>query len=296
MPVSQLPDVLLALAELLSFEDVTFLAMASVSTLRTLEAANRFLSSSAFAGMELFGWRPFEGALFQQLQESVQPQLLVDVSWCTRRKSKASVTSPMGIALETSGRFFVKFWVSAGNAWNGCPSVGVVDAAEVRQHPSLLSDEDLSRPSKPSDALGISCNPFSGKIHASHTPKLPKKILGDCPVQMMIPPRSWSSEVVGWQSGESATQGDQRHAIEIGMLISKGTLQFIRKGPEGWECSGVVWDRLPAKVICCAFLFEFVGQAIVSIEEFHGNELPSCRQLQCTVCGKLSSWKAWPPV
>lgn len=293
MPLSQ--DLLLALAELLSFEDVACLAMASVSTLRTLEAANRFLSSSAFAGMELFGWRPFEGALFQQLQESVQPQLLVDISWCAHRKSKGSATSPMGIALDTSGRFFVKFWVSAGNAWNGCPSVGVADAAEVRQHPSKLSEEDLSRPSKPSDTLGISCNPYTGKVHASHTSKLPKQVLGDSLVEDISPPRSWSTKVLGWQSGERATLGEQRHAIEAGMIISNGTLQFIRKGPEGWECSGIVWDQLPEKVICCAFLFEFVGQAIVSIEEFHVNELPCCSQLHGNSCGKVSSWKAWPP-
>jgi len=305
MPLSQIPDVFLALSELLSFDDVSRLAIASVPTLHTLEAANRFLSSLAFPGMELFGWRPFKGALLQQLQESIQPQLLLNVSRCAHRTKTSSVTAPMPMALETSGRFFVKFWVSAGKAWNGCPSVGVVDAAEVRQDPSKLWD-DMSRPKQSSDTFGISCNPYTGKIHTSHTSKIPKKIQGSLPVQGTISPRSWCADVVGWQSGESATRGRLRASIEIGMLISNGTLEFMREGPDGWERSGVVWDQLPAKILCCAFLFNFVGEAIVSIEEVRVNNLPrvldqpSCppstleETVLCTQCGKLSSWTGWP--
>jgi len=299
MPLIQLPDVLLELAELLSFEDATCLAIVSVSTLRTLEAANRFLSSSACKGIELFGWRPFKGALFQQVQECVQPHVLVDVCWCENRETEtSSLTVPMPISLDTSGRFFVRFWMSAGQAWNGCPSVGVVDADRVRtevlQDPSKLCD-DWSRPREPSEGFGICCNPYTGKIHTSHSSKLPQSVVGDSMEQGVSAPRSWTAEVIGWQSGEGATQGERRSSIEIGMLISNGTLEFIRRGPNGWESSGVVWEQLPAKILCCAFLFDFVGQAIVAMEEVRVSKLPSYAETQCTRCGKLSSWTAWPP-
>jgi hypothetical protein len=190
----------------------------------------------------------------------------------------------MPISLETSGHFFIKFWISACQAWNGCPRVGVVDASKVRQDPTQLYD-DMSRPRQPSNTFGISCNPYTGKIHAS---------LGDFSGQETIPPRSWSADVIGWQSAEDATQGDHHASIEIVILISNGTLEFIREGPHGWERSGVVWDRLPAKILCCVFLFEYVGQAIVSIEEVSPITLDHIAQTRCNKCGKLSCWTAWP--
>lgn len=304
MALSLAPDGLLALAELLSFDDVGRLAATSLSTLRTLEAANNFLCLSAFPGMELFGWRQFKAALFQQFKESTQPQLLLNVNWCpNRKKGMSSVTAPMPIAFETSGRFFLKLWVSAGKAWNGCPSVGVVDATKVRQDPSKLWD-DLSRSSKPSDVFAMACNPYTGKIHVSNTSEVRQSLLDGVPLQgtssFRGSFRSWCADVVGWQSGESATRGRLRASIEIGVLISNGTLEFVREGPNGWERSGVVWDRLPAKVLCAAFLFDFVGQAIASIEEVHVNELPRILHKTSRTVGiprgKLSSWIGWPVV
>lgn len=294
MPDSQLPDVFLTLAEFLSFEDVTSLAITSVSTLRTLEAVSRFLSSSALSGIELFGWHPVKGALFQQLQESMQPQILMDIRWCENRKQQSSFTVPMPLVVETSGRFFVKFWVSAGKASNGCPSVGVVDAEEVRQDPQQLND-DLSRPVQASDTFGISCNPYSGRIHTSHTSKVCKQLMSETPVQGARLPRSWTAEVISWESGESSCMGRRRASIEVGMIISNGTLEYVRHGPAGWESSGVVWNKLPAKILCCVFLFDFVGEAIVSVEETCSNRLPTSAQTQCSASGRLSSWTSWPP-
>lgn len=285
----QMPEILLILAELLPFEDAARLALGSVSVLRALEVASRVLAS-CLPGMEIFAWRPCTGALFQQLRQSMQAQILIDESCVT---GKAVVgTHPMLLALETSGTFFVKFWVAVSNIRNGCPCMGVVDAAEVSKDPAKLL-EDMSRPRKASQSLGISCNPFSGKIYASRTSNIPKPVLG----QVEVTPRSWTAEVKGWESFEDEL-ADVKHPAKyvtwFGVLISNGTLQFLRQVPNGWQSSGVVCDALPPRVLCSAFLFSFVGQAFVSVEEVC-NEIPECIQRYKTGCGKISSWTRWPP-
>lgn len=289
-----MPAVLWVVAEILPSEDATRLATASVPLLRAMELASSVLESR-FVGLELFGWRPFRGALFQQLRESMQAQILInEPCW----KSQALVgTRPMPLALDTSGCFFVRFWVAVSGIRNGCPCVGVVDAAEVRNDPSKLF-EDMSRPRQASGTFGISCNPFSGKIYASHRYNLPEHVSGAPPGPGAPRPRSWTAEVIGWESFEDAlkdAKGSVEYVTWFGMLISKGTLQFIRQVPGRWESSGVVCDRLPAKVLCCAFLFSFVGQAFVSVEDVCVNGLPSCIQRHGTVCGRMSCWTAWPP-
>jgi len=293
MPLSQLPEFLpILLVEFLPFEDATCLAVASVSTLCNLEVANGILSSTGLSGMELLGWRPFRGALFQQLRESIQPQTLVDVKCCECDPLYGTLAMPL--SLETSGTYFVRFlfWCSSKN---GCPSMGVVDAAEVRRDPLAKLSEDASRPRQSSETFGISCDPYTGKIHASCTSNPPDHVLGDLPEQGVSSQRSWTNGVVGWESWEEAATDSDGFSMGCGMLISNGTLEFIRQGPDAWERSGVVWDQLPAKVACCAFLFSFVGEACVTLEELLVNELPSCTQMQSTVRGKVSSWIAWPP-
>lgn len=291
MTLSQIPELLLPLAKLLHFEEVARLATTSPSTLRTLEDANHFLSSTLCTGMELFGWRPFKGALFQQLQDAMQPQRLVDASTCDCRK--LSFTAPMPLALETSGTFFVRFWVCASKAYRGAPCVGIVDAAEARRDITKLYTEDACRPRQSSDLFGISCNPFSGSIHASHTCSSLKNIPGDVPEQGTEQgTSSWSAEVDGWESWEAASQDSEGSSTGIGMLISNGTLEFFRQGMERWESSGVVWDQLPAKILCCAFLSDFVGNAIVSIEQVRLNDPSSCVQMEGIVRAKLTPWTA----
>lgn len=259
---------------------------------------------SSLSGVQLYGWHPFKAALYQQMREALQPQMLVDINWCQCRtkQQNSSFTVPMPVILESSRQFFVEFWVSAAKTSNGCPSVGIIDA-EKACHLSKQLGADMSRPRQASDTLGISCNPYTGVIHASCTPKYCEEVevLSDPQEPHVSSQRSWRAEVSGWESGEEATVDDQSCAIEMGMLISNGSLQFIRKGPEGWQRSGVVWDRLPAKILCCAFLFDFVGEAMVSIEKVHVQELPKCFQKfmqetdrDLSARGKLSTWKGWP--
>lgn len=338
MCLSEIDDLLLALVELLPFEDSASFALASVSTLRTLERANQLLCSSTFRGIALFGGRHFKGALFQQLQESLQAKRLVDVDWSARNRRQSSLSAPMPVALDTSGCFSIHFSVSASRALNGCPSVGIVDAAaggldtagSSRHFPAQFFD-DVSKPRRPPGPLGISCNPFTGKIHASHTGTLPKgmdvQLISErqFPDKIGLCQRSWTAEVVDWQPLDDETIGPDPVRIEIGMLISKGTLEFIRKGPDGWQRSGIVWDSLPEKVLCCAFLFHFVGQATVSVERISAcsqwmrlaalNEVnAACSQGTQPVCtpvkdvpahcsqwkqrvasGRVTSWTPWPP-
>lgn len=284
MPLSELPEVLLILVELLPFKDATTLAIASKSTLCNLEAANRILSSTGFKGMELIGWRKFRGGLFQQLRESIQPRTLIDVNCCECNALNGTVAIPL--ALETSGCYFVRFyfWCSSNK---GCPSMGVVDAADLRKDPFRKLCEDASRPQQPSGTFGISCDPYTGKIHASALPI--------CPSMNPSTLRSWSTEVVGWESCGDAAADPEGFSMGLGMLISNGTLEFMRQGSNAWESSGIVWDRLPATVVCGAFLYNFVGAAYVSLEQLLVNELPYCKQMKNTVCGKVSSWIAWEP-
>ena len=79
MPLSQMPELLLNLAEYLPFEDAACLAGSSMSALRNMEVASSILSSKRFKGVALFGWRAFKGALYQQLHAAMQPQPLLDV-------------------------------------------------------------------------------------------------------------------------------------------------------------------------------------------------------------------------
>lgn len=298
MPFCQLPELLLEcqLAELLPLEDAICLAKASVATLRSSEDANCFLSSKLLTGVELFRWQQFKGALFQQLQAAMKPQVLLDAD--CYECSGLSCTEPMPLVFETSGYFFVSFWLCA--QWlpfggGGCPSVGVVDAAKVPRHFPECCEES-------SGPFRISCNPHNGKIQAAvnidvpslgciNARNLPRHVLIDLP-EGTNSPSSWSADAKRWQSLEDATADPGACQFEVGMLISHGTLEFFRQRPDGWESSGVVWDQLPAKVLCCAFLFGCVGQAFVSVEEVFVNELPSCIQgkSQTTVCGKMSSW------
>lgn len=299
MPLSQLPDILLILVELLPFEDASSLATASQATLRNLESANRILSS-AVKGMELLGWRPFRGALYQQIQESMLPHPLVNETCC--QCHPASCTVPMPLALDSSGRYFVMFlfWCRCTSE-NCCPTMGVVDAAAMRKDPNTKLNEDMSRPRKPSRAFGISCDPYTGKIYASRISDLFEDAPGELPEQGTSSQKNWSADVIGWESCDPAAVDPEAFSRGMGMLtgmgmiIDNGTLEFVRQGRERFERSGVVWDRLPAKVACCAFLQNFAGQAFVSLQEVRVNELPRCTQLPSTFCGKMSSWTAWPP-
>jgi hypothetical protein len=278
------------LAELLPFEDSACFAITSVSTLRTMEAVHKVLTKSRFRGVELFGWRPFKGALFQQLQESMEAQILIGVAACACRSPCS--TSAMPIALDSSGSYFVRFCTAVCRIQRECPSVGVVDAEEMRKDPSKFQ-EDASRPLKKSEVFGISCNPYNGMVYSSQASSVSHHALDDLSKQSMPPPTSWSANVRGWESREDGVQGAEPFPLGVGMLISKGTLEFIRQGRDGlFESTGVVWKNLPPKVLCCAFLHKFVGQAAVSVEEVNVNGLPQCIREQGIRRCTLSSWSA----
>lgn len=284
-------DIMLSLVHFLSFDDAACLASAATSTLRSAEAASNFLEAATFKGIELFRLRPFKGALFQQLRECIEPQFLLAQNRCPSLGTACSLTAPMPIAVETSGRFYVLFKVVAGHATHGGPSVGVVDLDGARRHPIKLSHEDWSRPHQPSDFFGISCDPFAGRVHASHTSAVPLKHFDSLPLKEKCCPKSWSAEVLGWQSIGVAAGA----SLEIGMLISNGRLEFLRHGPCGWEHSGVVWDGLPEKVVPCAFLSTFVGAAVTYVERVRLHDFPSCNIAKhCDLRGDLSPWAIYP--
>lgn len=97
-----------------------------------------------------------------------------------------------------------------------------------------------------------------------------------------------------WQTWAHETAESDGFSVGVGMLISNGTLEFIRQmeplRSDVVERSGVVWDNLPAEVVCCAFLFGFVGQALISLEEFLVNEVPDIIHTESTVHGKVFPW------
>lgn len=291
MLLTQLPDLLLVFAEFIWYKDAARLALASRPSLRALEEANNVLISKTFAGMELFCWR-LKGALFQQLQEIIQPRRLVHVSACNC--CKASFKSSMPVALDTAGCFFVRFWMGASNARNGCPCVGLVDAAEARQD-LTKSVENVSKSGKASDPLEISCNPFSGKIYSSHIAEQQKSVVSDPPGKDMSPPCCWSADVRGWRSLEEEAMGSEGSSIGLGMIIQHGKVEFIRQGAEGWERSGVITDHLPRQILCCAFLVDFIGETTVTIEEVVRKRSCCAGNWPCSVHGELSPWTAYPP-
>lgn len=295
MPLHFSPDVMLVLMQYLEFEDAVWLATAGASTQRSAEAASSFLSSISFKGMELFRRPQCKGALFHQLRESLDPKLLLTLHRCPLACRACSLTLPMPIAFDTSGRFFVLFRVyhdNPGYAPHG-PALGVVDLVGARTRPIKLAHDDWSRPHRQSDFFGISCNPFTGRIHASHTSAVPLKGFEDIPENGLCPPRSWSADVLGWEPVCSEIGA----AVDVGMLISDGTLEFVRTGPYGYECSGVVWDRLPEKIVCCAFLSGFVGAASVLVQKVCTKHLDGYNLPQdCDLCGELSPWAPWPAV
>mmetsp|Transcript_69428 Transcript_69428/g.137274 ORF Transcript_69428/g.137274 Transcript_69428/m.137274 type:complete len:309 (-) Transcript_69428:5-931(-) len=299
MLFSQLPDVLLILVELLPLEEATCLATASVSTLRNLEAASRMLSSKGLPGMKLW-WHPFRGAVFQQMRECVQPHTLVDVACCAC--NACHCVKPMALTLETTGTYFVRFHFWAGGAQNECPCIGVVDSSGLRRDRLCkCCGEETSthhQPWIPSKKFLISCDPYSGKIQACNTPSLPPSVhedaLGDLPDHGTSSRTNWRTEVMEWQTWAHETAESDGFSVGVGMLISNGTLEFIRQmeplRSDVVERSGVVWDNLPAEVVCCAFLFGFVGQALISLEEFLVNEVPDIIHTESTVHGKVFPW------
>lgn len=283
-------DVLLTLVEFLPFEEASSLACAATSTLRASEAASSSLQTAQLTGIELFRYRAFKGALFQQLRACIEPHPLLDLCFCPCSGKGCSLTAPMSIAVETSGRFFVLFKVVAAYATHA-PTVGVVDMDGARRLPVKSGHEDWSRPHRPSDFFGISCDPFAGRIHASHSSAVPLKSFEELPLKRMSSPKSWSAEVLGWHPLGVADGA----SIDIGMLISDGTLEFLRTGPYGWEHSGVVWDGLPEKVLCCAFLSKFVGTVKVRVERVLLHDCPRTNIANhCDLCGELSPWAVWP--
>jgi hypothetical protein len=198
----------------------------------------------------------------------------------------------MAAMLDTSATFFVEFWTSAADATNGCPSVGIIDAAQAPLDDDKFS-QDLSRPDCPSETLGISCNPYSGTVHVSNntsfTKKLEDKLCKSCEKQA-LPPKSFCT-TLNWETYEALTLGSERFSIWSGLLISGGTLEFFRKGPLGLERSGTICECLPSKVLCCAFMFDFCGEAQVSAEVCLDDFPEVC---SCSKGVELVDWNPWP--
>jgi len=253
-------ELLLVMAEFFGFADAACLAIASVCTLRQLEAANRLLSSR-FKGIELFGRRPFKGAVFQQLQELMQPQLLLKLSCYSCHPTCRA--ERISLAVDTSKCCFVSFRVLCKSSADGI-GVGVVDAAEVQKHPENLCDPRCRR----SGAFAIACDPRFGIIH------LPTDAFVRMRGKQIRPPTCLRAEVLGWGGAGEVPGIPDVFANWIGIQIQHGTLEYIRQGPDCWESTGVVCDQLPAKVLFCAFSSGYVGEAWVTVEEFCVNETP----------------------
>jgi len=150
-------------------------------------------------------------------------------------------------------------------------------------------------PGKPSGSFGIAFDPFIGKIYATRASKLPEPVLCDPSGKDTTSKRVWTAEVIGWPSGSASNMenlvASGRLSVGVGLLISNGTLEFIQSG----FGSGIVCEQLPAKVLCCACLFNFVGQAFVSIEEVRVLEPSVCTQMRGKIDhGELSPWTECP--
>jgi hypothetical protein len=290
-PIFSLHDLPMALSELLCFLDLSRVVISCRSMLRDFELASRCLVAEQFSKVGLYGWRPFRAALLQQIREVLGPQPLLDLRWCARSIKCATLTAPMPVVIDTSGQFFVHFWMSVAKASNGSPCIGVVDADTA---PRASEDwlDDLSRPRHGARGFGISCNPYSGMLH-QHAIWPGESAKADTASQDRRQPRCKRAQLA-WASGEGATLGRKRASVEIGVYISNGKLVFMRTGPKGWEPSGVVCQHLPAKVLCCAFLYDFVGEVTLCIEKGYTEKLPAmCNPIHESKDAKLA-WLNWP--
>mmetsp|Transcript_45934 Transcript_45934/g.73309 ORF Transcript_45934/g.73309 Transcript_45934/m.73309 type:complete len:221 (+) Transcript_45934:3-665(+) len=218
--------------------------------------------------MELYGWRTCKCCLFQQLQECRQPQVLVDVDCCPCNASWGAYQ--MALSLDTSMRCFVRFWLSTSNAENGCPSVGVI-----------------------SKSFAVFCDPYTGRIRQLRTSQ--QESCNKEGVEMQAQD-CLAAEVLGWESWAEATAESEGCRAGFGMLLSNGSIEFIRQEKDSWKRSGVVLDQLPEKVRCCAGLMGFVGQTFISVEEVCVNESQHCLDdwAKGAVVGKISEWTALP--
>lgn len=255
----QTPELLHVMAEFFACEDAACLAIASVRTLCQLESANRLLSSR-LKGVELFGLRRVTGAAFQQLQEFMQPQLLFQVFCGSCHPACGAAKIPLAVL--TSEGCFVKFKVLCKSSSDGI-GFGVVDAAQVQVDPESFCHPLCQR----SGAFAISFDPRSGIIHSSHR-RVRMRGKGK------PPPTCSHAEVMRWDGAGEQPGIPNVFENYIGMQIQHGTLEYILQGPDFCESTGVVCDQLPSKVLCCAFLCDYVGEASVFIEEFRVNETP----------------------
>lgn len=275
----ELPEFVLTLAEFLPFEDAADLGVASVSMLQSLERANTILLSRV-AGMELYGWRACKCGLYQQLNECKQPQVLVDVDCC--RCNARWGAYQMALSLDTSVTCFIRYWIDTSNAENGCPCVGLI-----------------------AESFAIFCDPYTGNMRLCDNSDqdsgnsvvidkqtLPKPNCLTLPAQNCL-----AAEVVGWESWAEATTDAEGRRLGFAILISNGSVEFIRQEENAWERSGIVLDKLPGKLRCCAGLMGFVGQAFISIEEVRVNESLDCldKWAKNMVVGKVSPWTALSP-
>merc|ERR1712050_325931 len=122
----------------------------------------------------------------------------------------------------------------------------------------------MSRPNCTSEALGISCNPYSGEIHVSHNTKFTTNLEAELCQSCTEPPRSFCT-TLDWELYHAPPFSPKRGPCRSGLMISSGTLEFFLSGPSGLDRSGTICECLPPKVLGCAFLLDFVGEASVCI-------------------------------
>jgi hypothetical protein len=173
----------------------------------------------------------------------------------------------------------------------------------VYTDPSKLC-EDATNPQSNSEGYAISCNPVTGELHASDASRFPEHVHIECEEHKqsedkqqgslrMHQSSSWHAHVEGWDSWIEDAEDCEEASAGVGMLIMNGTLQFIRQGDDNWESSGVVCDRLPPKIVCCAFFAGFVGEAVVSVKQVLMDKIPRCFTDKANlVQGQVSSWTA----
>jgi hypothetical protein len=298
MYLSLLPEIPFALSELLCFKDLAHLVGTCKGVSQELELANQYLASYHFGGVEPFYGQPFKAGLFQQLKGVLQPQCLLHAECgCPSNNNNtkpSSLTVPMSAVFETSGTFFIEFWTCVADAANCCPSIGIIDAEKAPLEDDKWA-QDMSRPDDPFGTLGLACNPFSGKVHVSSNTSFTKKLEDDLYQSCEgAQPRSFYT-TLDWESYEALARGPDRVSIWSAVLISGGKLEFYRrKGPRGLERSGTICECLPSKVLCCAFLNEFVGEAVIFVGKVHLHLPDACTCTQSSDGVELSAWTPWP--
>lgn len=201
----------------------------------------------------------------------------------TRRATDFVVDSP-------GSSYFVEFRVKIARAFNGAPSIGLVDADHELAKLGSWPD-DLSRPRDGGAAspFAISCCPTSGVIHVCEGGS-PGEADGEGTTQ-----RCWFSST-GWVALDEMNRCPTRW-LRFGLFIQEGRLTFFRRseGPDGnWVSSGVIRGAMPRRLLPCIFMYSFAGFAKLTFAGV-SQEAPEVVPISEPGLRRAVDWYPWPP-